>query len=69
MAGDRNTRQNPYTRALYDFGRELAAHGIGGLLRHNRHAAKGLNIRAGKVYHEGVSKAFDLQLSSLEGLP
>ncbi|MEE8141749.1 MAG: alanine dehydrogenase [Planctomycetota bacterium] len=57
------------TNATLPYVRELAAHGIAGLFQRDRHAAKGLNIRSGKVYHEGVSRAFDLQLTSLEELP
>ena len=46
----------------------LAGDGLGGLLRHGPHVAEGLNVYAGRVYHEGVASAFGMPLASTSTL-
>jgi alanine dehydrogenase len=46
----------------------LARDGLEGFLRHGPHVAEGLNVYAGRVYHEGVANAFGLPLASTETL-
>ena len=54
------------TNATLPYLRHLAFRGISGLTKKDRGSAKGLNVYGGKVYHEGVSSAFDLELTSVE---
>ena len=46
----------------------LARDGLVGFLRHGPHVAEGLNVHAGKVYHEGVASAFDLPVADVDEL-
>ncbi len=46
----------------------LAAEGVQGLLALGKDSAEGLNIHRGKVYHEGVAKAFGLHHESFSNL-
>ncbi|MFN0057761.1 MAG: alanine dehydrogenase [Planctomycetota bacterium] len=56
------------TNATLPHLRRLAAVGVQGFVGTSRAAARGLNVAGGKIYHEGVSSAFDLPLSRLEDL-
>ena len=46
----------------------LAREGIEGFLGFGEHVAAGLNVHAGRVYHEGVAGSFDLPLESVTSL-
>ncbi|MCI0651686.1 MAG: alanine dehydrogenase [Planctomycetes bacterium] len=54
------------TNATLPFLQRIAAIGVRGVARAEPGLAKGLNIWRGKIYHEGVSSAFELPLSPLE---
>lgn len=53
------------TNVTLPYLRILAEEGIRGLFRMGHGAAQGLNIHAGKIYHEGVATAFGLPYSPL----
>lgn len=57
------------TNATFPFLMELANDGLGSFVRRNPLQAQGLNIFSGKVFHRGVSKAFELPLHPIDDLP
>lgn len=56
------------TNATLPYLRQLARLGLQGFVDHSRLYARGLNVASGKIYHDGVSSAFDLPLAPLEDL-
>ena len=50
------------TNATVPYLREIAARGVQGFVQTDPGRAKGLNIWQGKIYHDGVSSAFERQL-------
>jgi alanine dehydrogenase len=56
------------TNATLPHLRRLAAVGVHGFVATSGAVARGLNVCGGKIYHEGVSSAFDLPLTRLEDL-
>jgi len=57
------------TNATLPYLLTLADRGLEGFLAASPGHALGLNTYAGKVYHHGVSKAFDLPLTAISDLP
>ncbi len=57
------------TNATLPYLNSLAEQRLEGFVRLTPGHAKGLNTYGGKVYHRGVSKAFDLPLASIEEIP
>ncbi|MFQ5655811.1 MAG: hypothetical protein ACE5GW_13910, partial [Planctomycetota bacterium] len=57
------------TNATFPYLRKLAASGLGGLTGSSPGEARGLNIHRGRIFHEGVSEAFGLNLAPREELP
>ncbi|HLU46747.1 MAG TPA: alanine dehydrogenase [Planctomycetota bacterium] len=56
------------TNTTIPYLRVLAAKGLGGFLALGEGPRDGLNVHAGKVYHEGVAKAFGLELADVARL-
>ncbi|MEM7163906.1 MAG: alanine dehydrogenase [Planctomycetota bacterium] len=56
------------TNATFPFLQLLAARGVQGFIARDHCTALGVNIHEGRVYHEGVSSAFDLELAPIEEL-
>ncbi|MCA8959596.1 MAG: alanine dehydrogenase [Planctomycetes bacterium] len=56
------------TNATLPYLRVLARDGVNGFVRKSPRYARGLNAIGGKVYHEGVSSAFGMDLHPIEDL-
>jgi alanine dehydrogenase len=56
------------TNATIPYLRVLANRGLRGLLELGPAASQGLNVHAGAVYHDGIAKAFTLDLEDLSSL-
>ena len=54
------------TNATFPYLRQLARLGLSGFVGQDVHTGRGLNTWRGKVYHEGVSSAFDMELAPME---
>lgn len=54
------------TNATLPYLRQLARLGVGGFVESSPLNARGLNVASGKIFHDGVSDAFDLPLAPLE---
>lgn len=57
------------TNATQPYLLELASEGLESFVKRDPLRAQGLNVFGGKVFHRGVSKAFDLPLHPIDDLP
>ena len=57
------------TNATQPYLQELASEGLESFVKRDPLRAQGLNVFGGKVFHRGVSKAFQLPLQPIDDLP
>ena len=62
------TSTSALTNATFPYLRALAEKGLRSFRALGEHAARGLNIHRGRIYHEGVASAFGLPHEPLSEL-